>query len=173
YGTATGLPHFPSLNNGGDILSLKNEKGEIIHQVHYTKDNYHNTDQSDGGWTLEMQYPNYPCVVASENWSAGKASMGGTPGKIPVSLQNAIPSFKVDYLKVVDSLHLDLKLNLRLDNHAISSSIFTLNHQLLTEAAKDSWQNNLLHFTLSQPLQKSQKYVFDISHFESCNLSLS
>src|SRR5699024_2785880 len=81
FGTALGLRHFPTLNNDGDDLYLKNERGKIIDQVFYSKESYGDKDKAKGGWSLELQYVDYPCLLAG-NWAASKAKIGGSPGQV-------------------------------------------------------------------------------------------
>lgn len=81
YGYTLGLSSWPSLNNSGDNLSLKNALNQILSNVNYSDAWYKNELKINGGWTLEMIDPNNPCGEG-ENWAASIHSSGGTPGKI-------------------------------------------------------------------------------------------
>ena len=52
-GTAIAVTSFPSLDNNGDLVSLKDNEGRTIHSVVYTIEWYNNALKKDGGWTLE------------------------------------------------------------------------------------------------------------------------
>ena len=80
-GNVAGLASFPSLNNDGDDLSLKNPEGNVINAVSYDLSWYQDENKSDGGWTLELIDPNSPCQ-AMNNWTASQSVEGGTPGKV-------------------------------------------------------------------------------------------
>jgi hypothetical protein len=80
YGSALGLSSMPSLNNSGDLITLRLNNGTVIHEVQYEDDWYQNEIKSDGGWTLEMIDPDNPCGRIS-NWAASEDTDGGTPGQ--------------------------------------------------------------------------------------------
>jgi hypothetical protein len=80
FGTTISVTSFPSLDNSGDLLSLKAASGKIIHAVFYSDSWYQNELKKDGGWTLEMIDVKNPCT-GSSNWKASVNPVGGTPGK--------------------------------------------------------------------------------------------
>lgn len=71
--------NLPSINNDHEILTLKNQIGEIIHVIEFSKDQYPNSVKSNGGWSLEMINLNLPCLQS--NWTASLSDYGGTPGE--------------------------------------------------------------------------------------------
>ena len=78
------LPLFTSsttLSNEGALLTLKNEKGKIIHSITYSKNWISDPVKAEGGWSLEMIDPMNPCGCR-ENWSASSHPLGGTPGEV-------------------------------------------------------------------------------------------
>jgi hypothetical protein len=79
YGPAVSVTSFPSLDNDGDVISLKTPSGRLIHSVSYTSDWYQNAVKADGGWTLEMTDTRNPCG-GIDNWKASSDIRGGTPG---------------------------------------------------------------------------------------------
>src|SRR5688572_20773976 len=79
YGAVISVTSFPSLDNDGDQLFLKNNSGLTIHAVSYSFSWYQNAVKSDGGWTLEMIDTKNPCVGIS-NWKASTNTRGGSPG---------------------------------------------------------------------------------------------
>lgn len=80
YGSVLQLTAFPSLNNTGDDLTLRNPSGGVINSVSYSSDWYKNILKADGGWSLELIDPNSPCQGIN-NWIASTDPKGGTPGK--------------------------------------------------------------------------------------------
>jgi hypothetical protein len=80
FGTTISVTSFPSLNDDGDQLTLKDAAGKTIHAVFYTDAWYQNELKKSGGWSLEMIDPKSPCV-GSSNWRASVDPKGGTPGK--------------------------------------------------------------------------------------------
>jgi hypothetical protein len=92
YGSFIGLSSF-SLTNAGQQIILKNEKGEIIHQVYYQQTWYQDKNKEDGGWSLEQIDAKNPCGC-EHNWKASTDSKGGTPG-----VKNAISASNPDKTK--------------------------------------------------------------------------
>jgi len=80
FGTAVSVTSFPSLDNDGDLISLRSSAGKVIHAVNYSVKWYESELKKDGGWSLEMKDPARPCADKN-NWAASTASNGGTPGK--------------------------------------------------------------------------------------------
>lgn len=80
YGRCLGLTSFPSLDNDGETIVLKNASGQIIHAIRYSV-NWHKTElKKEGGWSLELIDPHHPGLFAP-NWSSSTNPNGGTPGK--------------------------------------------------------------------------------------------
>ena len=80
FGTTISVTSFPSLNNSGDLLSLRNAQGKLMHCVNYTDKWYQNELKAGGGWSLEMIDTHNPCSGIS-NWTASRDTKGGTPGR--------------------------------------------------------------------------------------------
>lgn len=84
------IPNFPSLNNTGDVVVLRDAANTIIDSLRYTIDWFRDEDKSQGGWSLELIDPDNPCGEA-ENWAASEDDRGGTPGE-----QNSVHAHKPD-----------------------------------------------------------------------------
>ena len=78
YGKVIGLANF-SLNNNGQLLSIEDNKGNIIHSVNYNITWIRDDNKTEGGWSLEQIDPNNVCG-GEYNWDVSIASNGGTPG---------------------------------------------------------------------------------------------
>ncbi|HYM94980.1 MAG TPA: lamin tail domain-containing protein, partial [Chitinophagaceae bacterium] len=89
FGTTLSVTSFPSLDNTGDQLFLKDANGKIIHAVSYSVSWYQNSVKANGGWTLEMIDTKSPC--AGNNWKASVDPNGGTPGK-----KNSVDAMNTD-----------------------------------------------------------------------------
>jgi hypothetical protein len=81
FGKAISVTSFPSLDNDGEIISIADADGNIVHSISYSSEWYQNSLKKNGGWSLEMIDCKNPCNGAS-NWIASKSESGGTPGKI-------------------------------------------------------------------------------------------
>jgi hypothetical protein len=90
YGKVIGLQNFPTLNNTGDALILKNNDGVVLDSISYSDTWYRDDDKKQGGWSLERIDINNLCAE-SENWMASEDDRGGTPG-----IQNSVYANKPD-----------------------------------------------------------------------------
>lgn len=81
FGTTLGVTSFPSLNNSGETLTLRDNNGNIIHRLTYSDTWYKNDVKKNGGYSLEMIDTNFPCVGFA-NWIASTHAQGGTPGQV-------------------------------------------------------------------------------------------
>lgn len=79
--TGIGVTSFPSLNNTGDDIILKDANGLELDRISYTDDWYKDINKADGGFSIERINPNDPCS-AEDNWRATESSLGGTPEQI-------------------------------------------------------------------------------------------
>jgi hypothetical protein len=79
--TALGVTSFPSLNNAGDTVLLKNPNNLPLDLVVYTDAWYKDPIKQDGGFSLELINPNDPCSDEN-NWTASNDASGGTPGLV-------------------------------------------------------------------------------------------
>ncbi len=79
YPGSSAVTSFPSLNNSGDDIVLKDASGNVIDKISYTDEWYNDPDRNDGGYTIERINPADPCP-GKDNWRASTAASGGTPG---------------------------------------------------------------------------------------------
>ena len=70
---------FPSLNNAGEFIALKNIENEIMDQLVYQNDWYPTSLLTSSGISLERKSLQDPCSN-QDNWGASLAALGGTPG---------------------------------------------------------------------------------------------
>jgi hypothetical protein len=71
---------FPSLNNSGQTVTIKDKNNSAIHSVSYSDKWYKTNYKSEGGWSLEIIDVNNPCGKGV-NWAESTDIKGGTPGE--------------------------------------------------------------------------------------------
>lgn len=123
YGRTIGISPWPSLNNTGDNLTLKNEQGSIINQVNYTDDWYKDAAKKPGGWSLEL-IDNLAICTGIQNWAASKDAKGGTPGKQNSQYKSNTTTEPLKLLaaSLVDSVTLVLTFNRPVDSLSASAA---------------------------------------------------
>lgn len=174
FGAVMGVSSFPSLNNTGDNLYLRNSALTLIDSVRYLDTWYQDAIKKDGGWTLELINPNAPAgCPASSNWIASNDADGGTPG-----IQNSVYSTALDLtspsiasVSVIDSMHItvcfseaaDVSQAINPANYAISGSIGTP----IAVAANSTF--TCMDLTLGTALTSSTSYTLTMTNISDCS----
>ncbi len=172
YGRVIGLASWPSLNNSGDGLTLKNASETIIFQVNYLDSWYQDATKKAGGFSLELIDPFSTCK-AIQNWLASTSETGGTPGK-----QNAIyllnknqKPLLISSFSLVDSLTLFIRFNRSIDSlSAESINNYTLNNgfaQPEKVAIKAGFPDEIT-LTYASALSRNKNYELSISEITDC-----
>ena len=170
-GKAIGVTSFPSLDNDGDLLSLKSPQGRIIHAVNYSTDWYQNEVKKDGGWSLEMMDTKNPCS-GMNNWKASMDPNGGTPGKKnsvdgvnnDVTPPQLLRTYSLDSVTVVAFFDepLDSTSAANISNYSFSNSLSSV------MASPQTPLFNSVVLKLSNPLQKGTVYTLTVSNTKDC-----
>jgi hypothetical protein len=170
YGRTIGVTSFPSLDNDGDVLTLRSPQNRMIHAVAYETDWYANEAKKEGGWSLEIIDPRNPCG-GKENWKASTNNSGGTPGK-PNSVNGTTvdatpPQVKRAY--ALDSVTLVLVFNEPLDSISASTAPnYSLPGFVIASATALLPQFAAVQLKLSTPLQPSVVYVLTSTAVTDC-----
>ncbi|MND64759.1 hypothetical protein D3C80_561050 [compost metagenome] len=168
YGKTLGLSPWPSLNNSGDLLTLKNAEGAVINQVNYSDAWYRDTHKKSGGYSLELMEDMLLCNPA-QRWTASVAAEGGTPGKRNSVSDLTLTNLAITSLNVIDSLTLTVNFSTGID----SSSVLTENIQLQPLAKIKNIQlinpfNEQLIIHLEKPLTEGSQYGILINELKDC-----
>jgi hypothetical protein len=171
FGPTVSVTSFPSLDNDGDVISIRNAAGRTIHAVAYTSAWYQNPVKADGGWTLEMTDTRNPCGGIN-NWRASVDVRGGTPGtKNSVDANNAdakAPQLQRTYTN--SSTQIAAVFNEPVDStSAASIANYQFSDGLTVTAALPQapvFQTVLL--TLSAPLAASTVYTLTVRNITDC-----
>ncbi|HWZ21263.1 MAG TPA: lamin tail domain-containing protein, partial [Cytophagaceae bacterium] len=171
YHPVLGLSAFPSLNNSGDDLTLKNQDRKLLHEVSYRDSWYADNDKKEGGWSLEIIDLNNPCGENS-NWIASVDPSGGTPGKT-----NSVAASKPDLSPpnllnafIIDSVHIQLVLDEKPDANFISIQQFELTKGFTIQKVSilsSSFMSLLLE--VSENFKAGEIYELSFSGVRDCN----
>jgi len=80
YGRVICPPSFPTLNDGGEIIALRDAGGSLVHAILYTPEFYNDNLRSGGGWSAELTDMTNP-FNDPDAWRASLDPSGGTPGR--------------------------------------------------------------------------------------------
>ncbi len=155
-----GVSNFPSLNNTGDLLMLRDVSQQLIDAVRYSDLWYHDSEKQNGGWSLELIDPQNTCSE-SENWIASDDESGGTPGR-----QNSVLANKPDVtgpaivsvIPISDS-EIIVRFNEKLENTPPSGQQFSI--EPVVAISRVSFTDSLLTsvmITVTDPLDVTTSY---------------
>ncbi len=169
FGTTLGLNPFTSLNNDGDTLILRDDKGNVIHELKYNISWYKNQSKKDGGWTLEIINPKSLCLEG-DNWQASLDAIGGTPGTINSNFINIHDDTKpiIKSIEALDSIHVLLIFSNKMDKPSLQLSQVKLNGVSVTSKQIFGAKNDSMVVGISTPMFRDNEYVLDIDTLENC-----
>lgn len=171
FGATQGQASFPSLNNTGDNITLKDNSGLLIDFVNYTDDWYQDNAKNDGGYTLEQINPFTNCIGRT-NFIASSAVIGGTPGAINSSFDTLRdsnpPVFLTASVLAKDSILLEF------DKFLDTNSVFIANYSFNPSISVASILNQAPNYqsvvlTLSTPLDSGVIYELSVSGITDCS----
>ncbi len=172
-----GLASFPSLNNSGDHLYLRNESIGIIDSVPYTDQWYRDAQKAGGGWSLELINPEQSANCAPQaNWIASTNAAGGTPGTQNSVFSNAPDLTSPSIISVIatDSLHITVCFSEGMD----ASQIVAVNSYSINGAIGNPTQAlpnlnlSCVDLTLGTALVSQQVYTLSTLNLGDCSGNL-
>ncbi|QQR88095.1 MAG: lamin tail domain-containing protein [Flavobacteriales bacterium] len=170
FGDVLSIASFPSLNNDGDPLELKDDGGVVIDAVAYDIAWYNDDAKDDGGWTLEQKNPGTPCSGGT-NWSASTAGAGGTPGTAN-SILNTTPDVQPPSLvsvQVNSTTSITLVFNEEMNAASLVAGTYSIAPAItvvsVTAGAPPVTSATLV---LGQPLVVGQQYTISVTSVSDC-----
>ncbi|MEY4929971.1 MAG: hypothetical protein RI909_695, partial [Bacteroidota bacterium] len=164
-----GVSNFPTLNNGGESLTLKTNTGLLMDSLNYSLAWYRDEDKQEGGWTLELIDPNKTCAE-EENWAASIDPQGGTPGKInSLNSNNAdIVGPKLLGISDVRSSELIVTFDERLDKN-LSTVSFLIDPLIgIANASFASTSYRQIKLFLANELEPGKTYTLEVKDLRDC-----
>ena len=159
---------FPSMNNDGDPLTLKDNNSNLIDAVTYALSWYQDAAKADGGWSLEQIDPTTPCSSAA-NWRASNAPAGGSP-----TAQNSVfaivPDAQAPSLSTVlvnDASTIELLFSEVMDIVGLANGTYTIS-PLITVSSAIPTNTNTVQLALAQPLAVGQLYTVTVTGVSDC-----
>jgi hypothetical protein len=167
FGDVIGLSSFPTLNNSGDDLSLRDNANNLVDQVCYLSSWYKDETKQGGGYSLEIINPNNVCG-GIENWSASNDTRGGTPGAINSVFDETIGAALPELIeaRAISQNIVELIFSERLDSTSINEINFQIDQEIGVSNA--TMVNNIISLTLSSELIANQTYLVTVTSFSDC-----
>jgi hypothetical protein len=172
---AVGVTSFPSLNNAGDDVVLKDSLGNILDKLSYTDDWYKDELKKSGGFTLELINQNDPCSDES-NWIASISNSGGTPG-VQNSVFNTSPDTVAPLVELWLALspnYLEVHFSEGMDSISLANANFTFSPSLTIQNRflQGSFPNKMI-LQFNEILIPSLIYQVSLSNIGDCWLNYS
>lgn len=169
FGQKQALSSFPSLNNSGDVIVLKDDKGLTVDSLRYTSSWYRDEEKAEGGWTLERIDAHNICDEHT-NWTASDAVEGGTPGR-----QNSVAATRPDHtgpkmisVVAVDSATLLLSFDEILSRQIPSVAEFAIQPPLEINSLRLDSSGTGLLLQLSEYIHPGSIYTITVGDIYDC-----
>lgn len=162
---------FPSLNNTGDDIYLKDSNGVILDHLKYDLTWYNDPAKENGGYTVELVNPFNFCA-GSNNWMASIDSEGGTPGA-QNSVYNLNPDFTNPTIVQVDILppnFISIGFSEKMDSLSLVNAVITVNPSLTiaNRFISESYPQSIL-LEFNQNFVQSQLYTITLNGVADCS----
>lgn len=168
--SAVGVTSFPSLNNAGDDVVLKDNYGQIIDILTYTDAWYKDEIKKSGGYSLELINPNDPCSD-DDNWIASTWILGGTPGSVN-SVYSVIPDTIAPSISMALALapnFLEFQFDEGMDSTSLANALLSFNPNLTIQNKFIQGSHpKVMTLQFNENLVGSQLYSFTLGPISDC-----
>ena len=170
YPGALAVASFPSLNNAGDNVVLKDSNGVVLDKISYSDTWYQDENKQDGGYSLERINPILECS-SETNWVASNSVLGGTPGEQNSVFSNTpdteAPSIKSLLVEAPNKLI--VLFNEPLDSLALVNSIVAVQPTLIeTNRLIATSQPISMNLWFSPDFVVSSNYLLTLQGIADC-----
>ncbi len=169
YGDVLEISKWPSLNNSGDIIYLKDNNDVIIDSAFYNLDTYQDDTKKNGGWSLEKRFPTLTCTSVN-NWLASEATAGGTPGSIN-SVFTTTPDTNNPLLEqalIITSTQLKITFSEAMNESSLIAATYNLEPPNTVQAITVADDALSVEVTFDQPLVAGENYQLTIENATDC-----
>ncbi|MBX7226779.1 MAG: lamin tail domain-containing protein [Chitinophagales bacterium] len=167
FGPTVGVGTLPSLNNTGDIITLKDGTNTTIDSINYSSDWYHDAIKDDGGWTIEQINPFANCS-GIENWAASNSLDGGTPGNTNSIFDNTpdtqAPS--ATSIGILDINRISVAFTETISDDGFLRSLFSIDNGITINSANAAGKEAII--TLSPALDSGTIYRLIAQGIKDC-----
>jgi hypothetical protein len=170
FPTSVTVTSFPSLNNAGDDIVLKDNNGIVINKISYTDEWYHDAVKMNGGWSIERINANDPCSDI-DNWKASTSTLGGTPGWVN-SVNNGsadVTAPGIDLLVPISANQLEVYFTEGMDSTSVKNAVITVSPTLtLASNVVPSAGSHMTTLTFVENFVPSSVYMIQLQGVADC-----
>ena len=172
-GHVLGLSQWPTMLNAGDEMWLADPKGNLIDRVKYDNGTFGSSSIAQGGFSLEIVNPFYPCETPA-NIRPSLASERGTPGRINSVFDDTpdriAPRLLMAEVQGSTELYVTFSKPVM---HQNLQSIFQINPQLeVSEVRLDEGNPYGILVRFSEEFQPNQAYTVTAINWRDCSGNL-
>jgi hypothetical protein len=161
---------FPSLNNAGDDIVLKDVAGNELDRLTYTDSWYKDPSKEDGGYSIELINPDDPCSD-EDNWKASIATAGGTPGAVN-SIWDITPDTDLPSLAELVPLapnYLEIYFSEGMDSTLLANANYIVDPLLTLQSVFIAGAHpNMVTLQFTQNFEPSKTYQLIIENIADC-----
>lgn len=172
-GQTLGVSNWINLNNSEDQLFIYNLQNELVSSTRYADSWYRSSSKSQGGYSLEMIDPSYPCLEET-NWTASENLSGGSPGKVNTVNGNNpdLQGPKLMQAVAIDGSTIELTFDEKLNTMSIDPNDFTgsLGLRFIAAIIHDNERSLLL--TTQEDLIENTVYEIIANNITDCSGNL-
>jgi hypothetical protein len=170
FGRTVGIPSFPSLNNAGDDIIIRDAAGNTIDALRYDMSWYDDASKNAGGWTIELTNPLNTCL-GKDNYRVSIDPIGGTPGKENSQwskiADNTAPTLLNATLSSANQVQ--LQFSEKLDLTSIHTATYIIQPTVTISQAELLPTEDAILLSLVSNLPPNQVYQITVSGIRDCN----
>jgi len=166
---AIGLSSFDVLSNSGESIILEDSFGNLIDSLTYDIDWYRSDSISDGGFSLELNLPNYRCH-SLKSWSFSKNPLGGTPGFENSEFDFSTDVYPPEILEVLSISQDSIQIIFNESLESFGGNIWVNEYQINDLSRLNA---NSILLILKENLASEYYHTISIDSVEDCNLNVA
>lgn len=169
FGKVLGLTSWPTLLNGGDVITLTNSRDTLVDRIKYDPSMPLGSEIASNGYSLEVVNPFYPCESV-RNYAPSRSQQKGTPGGRN-SVFDASPDQTAPRLISAvpkDELRIILRFSKPVGIHNQNSDIYLSPDRIIEASYPDSLDQFQWVLILREPMQSNQVYEVTVEDWWDC-----
>lgn len=169
YENVVTVSSWNTLSNGAEQVLLLDNLGNLVDSISFS-DDWHQSDKSGGGWSLEQTNPELACNYQA-NWASSINSDGGTPGSTNSVYDNSPDQIGPNLINVTvfngDKLRLIFDEPMEAGSLISGAYLITLESNELSYSVDNS-STFSVDLVLQEPLISGNNYEINATSVTDC-----